>query len=205
MSLPGTLFVIAAPSGAGKTSLVDALIQSESHVTVSISHTTRDKRPLEKDGVNYYFIDEKTFQEMIKQHAFLEYATVFHHFYGTSRHYVEETLAKGLDVILEIDWQGAQQIKKLFPESVSIFILPPSLEDLSIRLKTRNQDKPEIIAERLQDAKETVSHIHEFDYVVVNDTFDHAVHDLKTIIDAHRLLQKRQALKLQPLIQELIA
>ncbi len=203
MSTQGTLYVIAAPSGTGKTTLVKALISSLPAITVSISHTTRPKRPAEVDGVNYYFIDPAQFQEMIAHHDFLEHATVFNHSYGTSRSWVEKTLKQGIDVILEIDWQGCQQVQGLFPECISIFILPPSLTDLAERLKNRAQDSPDIIQQRLADAHETVSRIHEFQYVIINADFDHALADLKAIIIANRLLQKKQILKLDKLLADL--
>lgn len=201
----GNLYIIAAPSGTGKTSLVKVLMETVPNMTVSISHTTRVRRPNEIEGVNYYFIDKAQFNQMIAHHDFLEHAMIFDHFYGTSKRWVNETLAKGVDVILEIDWQGHQQIKNLFPKSTSIFILPPSLEDLRNRLVTRNQDHPDIIAKRLDDARKTVSHIHEFDYVIVNDDFVHAVSDLKCIIASGRLLQARQTVKLSHLIENLSA
>src|SRR5579862_3264140 len=185
----GNLYVIAAPSGTGKTTLVKELTESLPLITVSISHTTRTKRPNEVDGVNYYFISKAEFENMIAHHDFLEHATIFDHLYGTSKSWVEKTLAEGMDVILEIDWQGHQQIKKLFPHSISIFILPPSLEDLRNRLCNRNQDTPGVIKNRLADAKITVSHLQEFDYVVINDEFSHAVHDLGSIVIASRLLR----------------
>lgn len=203
MTTHGNLYVISAPSGTGKTSLVKAIVESVPSVTVSISHTTREKRPGEEHGVNYYFIDENEFQRMIDHHDFLEYATIFHHHYGTSQSWVEETLAKGLDVILEIDWQGAQQIKAKFPDCITIFILPPTLEELAARLKKRNQDKPEIIAERLADARDTLTHMTEFDYVVVNADFNHAVENLKNIVEAGRFLKKRQMEKFEALLSEL--
>lgn len=203
MIIPGNLFVISAPSGAGKTSLVKALTDSEARITVSISHTTREKRPDEVEGINYYFIDETEFQRMINQGDFLEYATIFHHHYGTSHTWVEETLAKGLDVILEIDWQGCQQIKAKFPDCISIFVLPPSLAELSARLHKRNQDKPEIIKERLADARDTINHVNEFDYVVINEDFNRAVNDLKVITEAGRLLKKRQIEQYADLLNEL--
>lgn len=199
----GNLYVIAAPSGAGKTTLVEALIDSLPKITVSISHTTRPKRPNEMHGINYYFIDKSEFEHKIEHGDFLEYATVFDNYYGTSKSWVSETLAKGIDVILEIDWQGHQQIKELFPHATSIFILPPSMEDLRIRLVKRNQDNPDIITKRLADAKETVSHIHEFDYVVVNDDFVNALKDLQTIIESGRLAQLRQSAKFAQMIQDL--
>ncbi len=201
----GNLFVIAAPSGTGKTTLVKALINELSGLAVSISHTTRAKRPNEVNGVNYFFVQEAEFRRMIEQGDFLEYATVFGAFYGTSHRWVEATLKKGVDVVLEIDWQGMQQIKTLVPESISIFILPPSLDNLRERLVTRNQDKPEVIQDRLADVKETLSHFQEFDYMVINDDFDQALADLKLLIQANRLLQRRQCEKYSKLIAKLAA
>ncbi len=199
----GTLYVVAAPSGTGKTTLVKALVESIPNITVSISHTTRPKRPAEIDGVNYHFIDQNTFKDMIKQEEFLEHATVFGNLYGTSNTWVKKTLEAGNDVILEIDWQGYQQIRRLFPKCIGIFILPPSAEALSDRLVTRNQDKPEVVKQRLADIRETVSHIHEFDYVLVNDSFETAVTDLKTIVLAGRLVERIQTRKYAKLIEQL--
>lgn len=203
MSELGNLYIISAPSGAGKTTLVKHLVDSLPKITVSISHTTRAKRPLEQHGVNYHFIDRAEFESLINENGFLEHATIFNHLYGTSKHWTKETLASGVDVILEIDWQGHQQVKKLFPEAVSIFILPPSLADLKERLTRRQQDHPDIIKQRLLDVSETVSHIHEYDYVVINDDFTRASQDLKIIIEAGRLLQERQCKKHQKLIEAL--
>lgn len=203
MSDLGNLYVIAAPSGTGKTTLVKSLVDSLPKITVSISHTTRAKRPNEVHGVNYYFIDRAEFEEKITHGDFLEYATIFDNYYGTSKSWVEETLAKGIDVILEIDWQGHQQIKNLFPECISIFILPPSLGDLRARLVNRNQDHPEIIEKRLADAQETVSHVFEFDFTVVNDDLVNALHDLKIIVEAGRLATKRQCRKFAKTINNL--
>jgi guanylate kinase len=200
----GNLYVISAPSGAGKTTLVKALVDSLSGITVSISHTTRPQRPAEVHGVNYYFINHTEFQHMIDHDDFLEHATIFNNSYGTSRTWVAETLEKGLDVILEIDWQGCQQIQEIFPECICIFILPPSFEALANRLRSRNQDKPEIIKQRLADARAATSHIHEYDYVVLNDVFETAVNDLKTIVLAERLSQQRQMTKYGELITNLI-
>lgn len=200
---PGNLYVVAAPSGTGKTSLVKALVDSTSGITVSISHTTRPRRPAEVHGVNYYFIATEEFQRMIEHGDFLEHANVFGNMYGTSRNWVSETLSKGTDVILEIDWQGAQQIHHLFPESTSIFILPPSRAALADRLLNRNQDKPEIIKQRLADVREATSHISEFDYVIMNDDFEKAVHDFKTIIESGRLKKRNQVQKYAHLLDEL--
>lgn len=204
MADTGNLYVIAAPSGAGKTTLVKALIESIPKLTVSISHTTRPKRTNEVDGVNYYFIDSAAFHHMIEHADFLEYATIFDHLYGTSKTWVEETLAKGIDVILEIDWQGHLQIKKLFPASIGIFILPPSLNDLQDRLKKRNQDRPQVIKKRIANVHETVSHIYEFEYVVMNDDFIRALNDLTMIIEAGRLTKRRQVAKFEKLISNFL-
>jgi guanylate kinase len=205
MSELGSLYVISAPSGTGKTTLVKTLVDSLPNITVSVSHTTRQKRAAETHGVNYYFISETEFNQMTEQNHFLEYATVFNHKYGTSRAWVEETLRRGMDVILEIDWQGAAQIQQLIPACISIFILPPSLEALSQRLMQRNQDNENIIRNRLADAQETISHVSEYDYIVLNDDFEIALNDLKTIVLAGRLEEHRQIKKLAPLIMELEA
>jgi guanylate kinase len=199
----GNLYVVAAPSGTGKTTLVKALVDSLAKITVSISHTTRPKRPNEMHGVNYYFVERPEFERMIAHHDFLEFANIFDHYYGTSKSWVEETMAKGLDIIFEIDWQGHQQIKKIFPAAIGIFILPPTFMDLSDRLLKRNQDSPEIIKKRLADVCETISHLPEFDYVVINDDFEKALHDLKTIVEAGRLLERVQHYKFSALIENL--
>ena len=203
MSESGNLYVISAPSGTGKTTLVRMLVDSTPSISVSISHTTRPKRPAEEHGVNYYFIDKNEFLRMVDHHDFLEHATVFNNLYGTSRSWVEHMLSQGMDVILEIDWQGAAQIQRLFPDCITIFILPPSLDALSQRLIQRNQDNHEVIRKRLADAKETLSHIANYDYVVLNDNFATALNDLKTIILAGRLMKQRQIKKLAPLLAEL--
>lgn len=203
MAESGNLYVISAPSGTGKTTLVKTLVESLTNITVSISHTTRTKRPAEVNGINYYFIDKAEFLRMIEHNDFLEHANVFDNLYGTSRTWVEETLQRGIDVILEIDWQGAEQIQRLYADCISIFILPPSLATLSQRLVQRNQDNSEIIKKRLADAQETVAHVGEYDYVVLNDHFETALNDLKTIILAGRLLKRRQIKKLAPLLIEL--
>lgn len=200
----GSLYVIAAPSGAGKTTLVRVLTESLPNVVVSISHTTRSMRPNEKDGEDYYFISPDEFKHLIKQGDFLEYATVFNQLYGTSKSMVEQTLAKGIDVILEIDWQGHQQIKHLMSECIGIFILPPSLEVLRERLIKRDQDHSDVIEQRLSDVRETVSHLPEFDYVVINDDFTRALHDLKMIIESGRLGKQRQIAKYRQLINSLL-
>lgn len=200
----GSLYVIAAPSGAGKTTLVRVLTESLPNIAVSISHTTRNMRPNEKNGEDYHFVSHDEFERLIKHEDFLEYATVFNHLYGTSKSMVEQTLNSGVDVILEIDWQGHQQIKQLMPECIGIFILPPSLEILRERLIKRDQDHPDVIEQRLSDVRETVSHLPEFDYVVINDDFTRALHDLKMIIEAGRLGKQRQIAKHRKLINSLL-
>ena len=180
------LFIIAAPSGGGKTSLTRALVESMDNLVISVSHTTRPMRSGEKDGVNYHFISDEKFQALVKQNIFLEHARVFGCWYGTSREWVLSQLSQHIDVILEIDWQGAQQIRQLFKEAVSIFILPPSMEILRKRLESRGQDSPSIIDKRMLAAKEECSHAPEFDYVITNDNFDVAVNDLKNIILKYR-------------------
>ena len=200
----GSLYVIAAPSGAGKTTLVRVLTESLLNVAVSISHTTRDQRPNEKNGEDYHFVSKPEFERLIAHGDFLEYATVFNQYYGTSKTMVEQTLSKSDDVILEIDWQGHQQIKQLMPECISIFILPPSLDILRDRLIKRNQDHPDVIEQRLADVRATVSHLPEFDYVVINDDFTRALHDLKIIIESGRLTKLRQIAKHRELINSLL-
>lgn len=200
----GTLFIIAAPSGAGKTTLVRALTRKIPNIRVSVSHTTRPQRSREEDGINYHFIDEAEFQRMVDNHAFLEHAEVFGYHYGTSADWVEEQLKAGTDVILEIDWQGAQQIRSRTKNTVSIFILPPSLEALRERLTRRNQDDSEVIARRLAEAKVEMSHCPEFDYVVINQYFQHALRDLSTVIRASRLSYRVQAQWHHRLLDDLI-
>ncbi|MGB6977179.1 MAG: guanylate kinase [Gammaproteobacteria bacterium] len=194
MSYSSTLFVIAAPSGTGKTTLVKALVESMANITVSVSHTTRPIRPGEQDGINYHFISPTEFAKLVTDDVFLEHALVHGNHYGTSRAWVESQLKKGMDVILEIDWQGAQQIRKVFPDAASIFILPPSPAALEMRLKQRRQDHQKTIAQRLAAASSEIAHCAEFDYLVVNDVFSDALQDLRAIIQAQRLKQPRQAL-----------
>lgn len=201
----GTLFIVSAPSGAGKTSLVKALLEAVKGVGVSVSHTTRAKRPGEEDGVHYHYVDVATFTDMISQGAFLEHAQVFDNYYGTSEAAVLNQLTSGQDVILEIDWQGAQQVRKRFADAVSIFILPPSRSALKERLTGRGQDDDSIIERRMRDAKTEMSHYNEFDYVVVNDDFDAALSDLQAIVISQRLAIQHQATALQALISDLLA
>jgi guanylate kinase len=201
----GKLYIISAPSGAGKTSLVKQLVADLDGLTVSVSHTTRKMRPGEAHGQDYYFVSVAEFQAMQEEQAFLEHAQVFDNFYGTAQQTVEENLNRGLDVVLEIDWQGAEQIKKLLPDSLSIFILPPSTEVLFERLRNRGQDGEEIIARRMRDAVTEMSHYNEFDYLVVNDVFEQALTELKSIVIANRLTMQRQLHNLRPLLTSLLA
>lgn len=182
----GTLFIISAPSGAGKTSLVAKILARMDNIQASISHTTRAARSGETDTVNYHFVSQQTFQSMVADSAFLEHAEVFGNFYGTSRQWVQETLNAGTDVILEIDWQGAEQVRQQFAQSKSIFILPPSKQALRERLNGRGQDDIEVINNRIAAATEEMSHYVEADYLVINDDFDLALEQLKGIISAQR-------------------
>lgn len=200
----GNLIVIAAPSGAGKTSLVKALSESVSQVCISISHTTRSMRPGEVEGQDYFFVSSSNFDQMISQDAFLEHATVFENAYGTSRAWVYDQLRQGIDVILEIDWQGARQIRRLFSAAVFIFIFPPSIEALKGRLQGRGQDDDQTIERRMRAAQDEMSHFDEFDYLVVNDQFDVALMDLKNIVMASRLKMGVQRVKQAALLENLL-
>ncbi|MCK9605405.1 MAG: guanylate kinase [Methylomonas sp.] len=202
--ITGKLYIISAPSGAGKTSLVKQLRQEMAKLVVSVSHTTRGMRAGETHGSDYFFVSIQEFKDMIEQQAFLEHAQVFDNFYGTAQKTVEDNLAQGLDVILEIDWQGAQQVRKMLPDSVSIFILPPSIEILKQRLQKRGQDNQETIARRMRDAVTEMSHYPEFDYLIVNDDFELALSQLKSIVTANRLLQTTQQQAIAPLLQNLL-
>jgi guanylate kinase len=205
MSHPGTLYTVSAPSGAGKTSLVAALIERCSGVRVSVSHTTRPIRPGETDGVNYHFVDEPTFEGMLARSEFLEHARVFGNLYGTSRLWVEQQLAEGTDVILEIDWQGARQVKALLPETCAIFIMPPSRATLEQRLQSRGQDDAGVIAGRMAEAVEEMSHYEDGDYLLVNDEFAQALGQLEAIVLSQRLRTGRQKLALSDLLRDLLA
>jgi guanylate kinase len=198
------LYVIAAPSGAGKTSLVKALVQRVPNIKVSVSYTTRKPRPGDREGVDYCFIDTDKFQAMIADNAFLEYAEVHGNYYGTSRAWIEDEIGKGVDVILEIDWQGARQIKNLMCQAVSIFILPPSVATLHERLVRRQQDDDEVIAQRLKAARSEIEHYQEFDYLIVNDHFEEALKDLEAIIRANHLLCAKQVDSRAELINQLL-
>ncbi|WP_295641626.1 guanylate kinase [uncultured Methylibium sp.] len=192
MDTPGNLFVVAAPSGAGKSSLVRALLQVDAYLAVSVSHTTRPPRGQEVDGREYHFVDEPVFRDMVMAGAFFEWAEVHGNLYGTSRLAIEKRLADGEDVVLEIDWQGAVQIKRLFPGAVLIFILPPSWDELLQRLERRGEDGPDVIVTRMANARLEVAQARHFDFVVINAVFDTAVFDLKAIVHAQRLKYSRQ-------------
>jgi guanylate kinase len=199
----GTLFIISAPSGAGKTTLVQALLDSSPNLYVSISHTTRAKRPYEKDAIDYHFVDENEFQDMVEQQQFLEHAQVFDNSYGTSRKIVEQQLSAGKDIILEIEWQGAQQIRKLVPNVVSIFILPPSYGTLETRLGDRG-DENEAIERRMRDAKNELSHYKEYDYLVVNDDIQVTLDQLTTILQASQHSYRQQKSSFDEFMQDLL-
>ena len=204
----GNLYILSAPSGAGKSSLISALLASDSSTQkmVSVSHTTRTPRPGEVEGVHYYFVSKEEFESLIEQDLFLEYAKVFGgNYYGTSLPAIEENLAKGIDVFLDIDWQGAQQIRKKVSSVKSIFILPPSLPELERRLIGRGQDSEEIIAERMSKAISEISHYDEYDYVIVNDDFEKALKDLQSILQSERLTKAYQQKQNAMLIQQLLA
>jgi len=199
----GKLIIVSAPSGAGKTSLVAALVTDDDSLCVSVSHTTRPKRPKEEDGINYHFTDEQTFLNMLQDGDFLESAEVYGHHYGTSQKWVNEQLEKGQDVVLEIDWQGAAQVRNLYPESCYIFILPPSLETLTERLRHRAQDDEAIIAKRMEEARTVLQHVCEADYMVVNDEFDTALADIRAILRAQGLTVAAQQFNLAELLTSL--
>jgi len=200
----GTLYIVSAPSGAGKTSLVQALLAELNDVVVSISHTTRAMRKGEVDGVNYHFVDQARFETMIQQGEFLEHAKVFDNYYGTSRQHIQEQLALGKDVILEIDWQGARQIRELVTGCRSIFILPPSISALRQRLDNRGQDDAAIIERRMQEAVREMSHYNEFDYIVINDDFERAREQLAAIFISNRTLKDYQQDKNADLLAALL-
>ena len=198
----GNLFVVVAPSGAGKTSLVDALLNQDPNIRLSISYTTRAPRPGEQDGREYHFIDKPTFEAMIAAGDFLEHANVYGNYYGTSRRWIEQHLEGDHDVLLEIDWQGARQVKKLFPGMVGISIVPPSLGELRKRLEARAKDAPEVIEKRMSSAREELSHVLEFSYIIVNERFEAALSDLAAVVRASRVTSAQQRIRLSKLIDE---
>jgi guanylate kinase len=204
MTQQGTLYIISAPSGAGKTSLVKAVLPQLSNIKLSVSYTTRPARKGEIEGVNYFFVDEAKFAQMVSTESFMEYATVFGYHYGTSCEWVAETLAAGTDVILEIDWQGARQCRIFHPDSVLIFILPPSKAVLQQRLEARRLDSPEVIKRRLSEAAKEVSHSHEYDYIVINDDFSQALAELQAIFVANNLKTQRQLAKNRSILDNIL-
>lgn len=203
--MKGTLYIFSAPSGAGKTSLVKALLEQTSGIEVSVSHTTRSTRPGEENGRHYHFTDIASFEALVEQGAFLEHARVFDNYYGTAKSSVDDPLQQGQDVILEIDWQGAEQIRRRYPEAVSVFILPPSKAALRERLQGRGQDPEEIIDRRMRDAVSEMSHYAEFDYLIINDDFDAALQELRSVVIAQRLRLGRQADAQQALLLDLLS
>ncbi len=202
--MAGTLYIISAPSGAGKTSLVRALVNAVPDISVSVSHTTRASRPGEVDGQDYYFVDKAHFSAMINDGAFLEHAQVFDNFYGTSKAHIDERLARGQDVLLEIDWQGAQQVRRQMQDTVSIFILPPSKAALRERLTQRGQDNAEVVERRLAAAVSEMQHYGEFDYLIVNDQFQVALEQLASLFLTRRLRCAAQATRLQSMLSDLL-
>jgi len=200
--MSGDLFVIVAPSGAGKTSLVNRLLETQGGIRLSVSHTTRAPRPGEADARDYHFVDRATFEKMIAAGDFLEHADVYGNYYGTSRRWIERELDGEHDVLLEIDWQGARQVRKLFPGMVGIFILPPSLAELRRRLTARGKDSPETIERRMASAREEISHVLEFEYIIVNEHFETAATDLQAVVRAARLSRDRRRTRLDRLLDE---
>ena len=201
--MSGSLFVISAPSGAGKTSLVHALLGTNQQIDLSVSYTTREPREGEQDGVAYHFVSRETFIEMTGRGEFLESAEVYGNFYGTSQSWISQENAKDRDILLEIDWQGAAQVRRLFPECISIFILPPSMEALEQRLNGRGKDNSEVIARRMAAVREDVAHLAEFDYVIINDDLNEALHELDAVVLAARLRGSKQLARHQNLINQL--
>jgi guanylate kinase len=201
----GTLYIIAAASGTGKTSLTKALVSSMPNTKISISHTTRPIKPGEKAGVNYFYLSEKEFRDMAKQNEFIEHAEVFGHNYGTSRSFITDQLQQGYDIILDIDWQGAQQIRAKIPDCITIFLLPPSKQVLRQRLEQRKRDEQNIIEQRLALASSEIAHYNEFDYLVINDDFETALRDLQAIVHTHKLKRTVQTVNQAALINELLS
>jgi guanylate kinase len=201
--MTGILFIVTAASGAGKTSLVRALLESDNQLRKSVSYTTRPARPGEEDGRHYNFVSQQKFADMLKQREFLEHAEVHGNHYGTSKSWIERAMQGGHDILLEIDWQGAQQVRRIFPQAIGIFILPPSLASLEERLKARGQDSPEVITSRLKAARVEMSHVPEFDYVIINDKFEQAVQELICIVRSNRLKLKPQLERHRDLINHL--
>ena len=202
--MSGVLYIVAAPSGAGKSSLVNALLEREPGIALSVSHTTRPPRPDDRDGQHYHFVNRGVFERMVADDAFLEHAEVFGNLYGTSRSAVEPLLARGRDVLLEIDWQGARQVRAAMPGCISVFILPPSRAELERRLRNRGSDDAPTIARRLAESREEVAHAGDFDYLVVNDQFADALGDLRAIVACQRLRREAQANRHASLLADLL-
>ena len=200
--MPGNLFVVVAPSGAGKTSLVNKLLEREPNVHLSISYTTRAPREGEADGRDYHFVDRAAFEKMIEAGDFLEHANVYGNYYGTSKRWIERELAGDHDVLLEIDWQGARQVRALFRHMVGIFILPPSIEELRKRLESRGKDSRETIERRMASAREDISHVLEFEYIIVNESFEEALADLESVVRATRVSRAQQSVRLASRLTE---
>ena len=198
------LFVVAAPSGGGKTSLINALLEQDRQVKLSVSHTTRPPRPGERDGVHYHFVDQASFLNLVGQGAFLEHARVFDYYYGTGRMEVERQLKAGFDVLLDIDWQGARQIRASFPSCCGIFIIPPSLDVLRQRLIARGQDREDVIQRRMRDAQSEISHWSEFDFIIINDVFDEALADMQSIIRHGKLKRPENEVQSREILAELL-
>lgn len=199
----GNLFIVSAPSGAGKTSLVQALLNINPQIDLSVSYTTRESRPGEQDGKDYHFVSRAVFLEMSKRGEFMESAEVYGNLYGTSQTWISQEIDKGRDILLEIDWQGAAQVRRLFPECISVFILPPSMEALERRLKGRGKDNHEVIAKRMAAARDDVAHVAEFDYVIINDNLNEALRELNAVVLATRVRRDRQLARHQALINQL--
>ena len=198
----GNLFVVVAPSGAGKTSLVTKLLAADPHIRLSVSFTTRAPREGEVNERDYHFVDRASFERMIAANEFLEYAEVYGNYYGTSKRWIESEIAGDHDVLLEIDWQGAQQVRRLFPDVVGIFILPPSFAELRKRLESRGKDAPEAIERRMASAREEISHVLEFEYIIVNESFEVALSDLISVVHATRVSRVQQSVRLASLLAE---
>jgi guanylate kinase len=201
--MSGNLFIVSAPSGAGKTSMVNALLAHNKEIALSVSYTSRAPRPGETDGVDYHFVSRETFLSMARRGDFLESAEVYGNLYGTSQSWIEQQTAGGRDILLEIDWQGAAQVRGKFPDCISIFILPPTLQALETRLKGRAQDSAEVIARRIRAAREDITHVAEFDYVIINDKLDYALQQLNAVVVAAGLRRDRQLVRQQDLINQL--
>jgi len=201
----GNLYVVAAPSGAGKTSLVAGLVDAVDNIEVSVSHTSRPIRSTEVEGKDYYFVSKEKFETMTTEGSFLESAFVFNNYYGTCKYWVDEKLCRGVDVILEIDWQGAKQVRELLPETVSVFVVPPARRTLYDRLKSRNSDNDDVIDRRMKQAIDEMSHFVEFDYLIVNDDFNTAVNDFSAIVRSYRLKMSYQQTYRQVLLTDLLS